>query len=107
MTDDEFNRLFRDSPGPDPAAWVILALGVIVMLLIVWLWAVVPVSAAENEGCMECNVTEWQLRLNGDTIIAGMPSEEDCLDELEDLEPQTPPFSDLKCVEVLISEHDA
>ena len=74
-------------------------------------WLVLAVSLlflpiADNEGCMECNVTVFELRYQ-DQAISEYDTKEECESALEDIEAQTPPFSKLECVETWVLRNEA
>ena len=74
----------------------------------VWLVLAVPLlflPVAENSGCLECNVTVFELRYQ-DEAISEYDTEDECESAREDIDPQTPPFSKLECVETWIQRYE-
>lgn len=63
------------------------------------------VAEPENQGCLECNVTVFELRYQGDTL-SDYDTIEECEGAMEDIEPQTPPFTKLECVETWIQRYE-
>jgi hypothetical protein len=63
------------------------------------LMLVTPLYA--DECSYDCNGTGWTLYLGPDQLSwpNGELTEEQCQEMLEEIEPQAPPFADLKCVE--------
>jgi hypothetical protein len=84
----------------DVIAWVILTVGVLLILLGVWAWALVAAFADDcGSTGWACNETRWVLRYDGREVRAdGDMTEEECLALRDELDPQTPPFSRLECV---------
>lgn len=57
--------------------------------------------------CVECNATAWELQINGETIIEDIETEGECIALRDQLDPQSPAFTRLECVEVGVIRHDA
>ena len=54
--------------------------------------------------CMiDCTGTIWELHYQGHVVSFGDMTQEECEALLEEIEPQTAGFSDLKCVEVEVA----
>jgi hypothetical protein len=74
------------------------------VLLLCWLVPANSQQAPENGGCLECNVTLWELRLlpQNVTISSGdMFVEAECQDLKSEIERQVDqPFTELVCVQV-------
>lgn len=59
--------------------------------------------AAENAGCLECNVTIWELRLmpqNVTVSFADMFEKAECEALKAEIQEQLKPFTELVCIEV-------
>ena len=53
-----------------------------------------------------CTGSAWELRLDGETVVTGDMTQEECGELYQEIEPQTPPFSLLQCVETGIERQD-
>ena len=85
--------------------WLLLIGG---CLLVLCLSLVTPVRAAENSDCNECNSTVWELRFNGHKVNAGdLETEEECEALRDTIDPQTPGFTELECVEVWVVRYES
>ena len=82
-----------------PFDWFLLIGGA---LMLVFLSATVPAYAV----CWPCNTTIWQLTYQGNVINLGDMTEQECNDILAEIDPQTPAFADLECVEVPVVRRD-
>jgi hypothetical protein len=66
-------------------------------------------SAFAQENCMaDCTGTGWTLYLNDQALTCpeGAMTEEECEQAWRDVEPQTPPFSRLVCVETDVKREE-
>ena len=54
-----------------------------------------------------CTGSAWELRLDGEPIVTGRDmTKEECAELYWQIEPQTPPFSLLQCVEMGVERQD-
>lgn len=70
-----------------------------------WLLAAMLILVAENGGCLECNVTVFELRYQ-DEAISEYDTADECESALEDIDSQTPPFTKLECVETWVQRYE-
>lgn len=53
-----------------------------------------------------CNTTAWDLDLNGFTL-GTFETEAECKEVFDEIYPQTPPFTELVCVEIKAAREEA
>lgn len=109
MRDEDFNRLFSTQDQKDPLAWVILAVGVIVVVCLTWLYALTHAYAAEDEepddptpySDEECDMNYgcrdivWELISPEGVIATGIDTKADCLKLKSVIDAKTAPFAGL------------
>jgi hypothetical protein len=89
----------------DHIAWVILAVGVILIVMGVSLgsWKAYPAETSCNDfSSTACTQSIWILRV-GEDDIAEYDTEKECVAEAEMMDAYAPPFTPVNCREVEVA----
>jgi hypothetical protein len=56
----------------------------------------------------DCTGTAFELRINGIPVVTDRDmTEDECNSAAEDIDPQTPPFTEIQCVEVSVARENS